>query len=124
MHIKLALDAGGDGGQNNASLALEALRAAIYEWLNVVRILRIFGNGHEHGVNPTSRLDAVESTDNKLKLLVKVLIKVLDATIVGGDADTLDTLFHKLCCDLGFVLADIRLTEEELPVQVGDVDGV
>lgn len=40
------------------------------------------------------------------------------------DLDTLDSFLDKLGCDFGFVLANVTVTEEELTVQVGDVDGV
>lgn len=124
VHVELALDARGDGREDDASLALEALGAAVDERLDPVGVFGLLGDGHEHGIDPSARLDAVQAANDELELLVELLVKVLDAVVVRRDGDALDAPLHELGGDLGLVLAHIVFAEEELAVKVGDVDGV
>lgn len=124
VHVELALDARGDGGEDDARLALEALCAAVDERLDAVRVARLFGHGDEHGVDPAASLDAVEAADDELELAVEGLVKVLDARVVRCDGDALDAVLDKLGRYFGLVLAHVCLAEEELSVQVGDVNGI
>ena len=59
-----------------------------------------------------------------MELFVPVVGFVLNGSVVRGDGDGLDALHDLGGCDLGFAVADIAGTEEELSVEVGDVDGV
>lgn len=124
VHVELALDARCGAGQDDAGLALEALGAAVDERLYPVGVVDLLGNGHEHGVDPAARLDAVQPADDELKLLVEARVKVLDAGVVSGDAHALDALLDEARGNLGLVPAHVGLPEEELSVEVGDVDCV
>ena len=56
--------------------------------------------------------------------MVERLVKVLDAVIVRGDADAGHTALDEAGGYFGLVAANVRLAEEELTIEVGDVDCV
>lgn len=75
-------------------------------------------------VDPATSFNAVQSTDDDLELHVIVFIFILDLANKRGDLDSFHSLLYKGSGDLCLWLANISLAEEELPVQVGDVDGI
>lgn len=107
VHVQLAFYARGEGREDDPGLALEALRAAINQRLDAVRVLRFLGNGDQHRVDPSPSLDAVQAADDELELLVELVVKVLDPLVVRRDLNTLDPLLDELGCDLGLVLANV-----------------
>lgn len=124
VHVELALNTGCHGRKYDSGLALEALSPTINQRLDGVGVFGLLGDRYQHGIDPTACLDAVESTDNKLELLVELLIKILNAVVMGSDGDALDSVLDKLGGDFCFILANVVLAKEELTVQVRDVNGV
>jgi hypothetical protein len=48
----------------------------------------------------------------------------LDFPDIGRNGDTLDSLLDESSGNLSFGFTDICLTEEELPVQIRDINGI
>lgn len=102
MHIQLALDAACDCGQDDPRLASETLGAAIDQGLQAVGIL-IINHADQRGVYPSSRFNAVQTTDNDVELKIVILILVLNLATVWRDLDTFDATFDEAGSHLGFV---------------------
>lgn len=126
VHVQLALYTGCHPGDNNPGLALEALSTAVYKGLHgvgtAVRVL--LRQTNKLGIYPSTGLDAVQPADDELELHVEVVVKVLDAAVVRGDADAVDALLDETGGDLGLVLSHVGFAEKELAVEVGNVDCV
>jgi len=75
-------------------------------------------------IDPSSRFNTVQPTDDHFELHVVVFILVLDFTVIRRDLDPFDTRLHEGCSHFCFRFADVSLSKEELTVQVRDIDGV
>jgi hypothetical protein len=125
VHIELAFDTRGHGREDDPCLTFEPLSATVNKRLDSVWvILCVLSDRHKHGVDPSSGLNRVQTAYNELKLLVEGIVKVLNGDVVGCDANASDTTLDEASGDFGFVGSDIRLTEEKLAVQIGNVNCV
>ena len=75
-------------------------------------------------VQPSSCFHIVKTSNNYLKLRVKIHFKLLDFSGVVIDLNSWTALHYKLSSNLGLVLAHIFLSKEELPVKVGNIDSI
>lgn len=91
--------------------------STINQWLQTLWILRV-DHPNKGGINPASGLDAVQPTDDNLKLHVIVFILILDLAHVRCDIDSLHPLLHKGSSNFSLGLANVSLAEEKLSVQV------
>lgn len=104
-------------------LLLLTFSATINEWLETIGILVI--NHVDQGcIDPSTGLDAVQTTYDNLELHVEVFVEVLNSTVMGSNLDAFDPSLYESSCHLGFGLPNIRLSEEELAIEVGDIDRV
>lgn len=88
-------------------MSLEALSAAIDQRFDSIGILRLFRNGDQHSIDPSSGFDTVQAADDELELLVKLLVKVLDPVIMSGDFNALHSLLDELRCHFGLEFSHI-----------------
>lgn len=95
----------------------------IDKWLEALRILWV-NHPDQGGVYPATSLNAIQTTDDDFELHVVVFILVLDFTDERSDLDALDPPFYKSGSNLSLWLADISLTEKELPIEVRYINGV
>jgi len=130
--VERALEAGGHARVDGAHVALEALGAAVHErdhrrqvWHTLTRLAGLVPHERaHHGIEPPPRLDRVEPHDDDLEATVPFGVLLLDWAVVRRDRHALDSLHHKLgryCC---LRPAHVRVAEEELPIEVGYIDGV
>lgn len=91
--------------------------STINKWLQARRVIFI-DHRDQRGIDPASSFDAVQSTDDNIKLHVVVFIFVLDLADVGCDIHSLHSLLHKSSGDFSFGLSDICLAEQKLPVEI------
>lgn len=106
MHVQLAFDAARHSRKDNPRLASETLGATIDQGLEAVWVFLIH-HADQSGIYPSSRLNAVETTDNDVELEVVVLILVLDLATVWRDLDTFHATFDEACSHFGFVRPDV-----------------
>lgn len=104
-------------------MALEALGAAVDEGFHAIRVFTI-RHVDQGGVDPSACLDAVQSADYNLELLVEVFIKVLYLAVIWRDLDAFDSSLNELGSYFGFEFPYVCMTEEKLAVKVGDVDRI
>lgn len=106
MHIELALDAACHSRKDNPRLAPETFGAAIDQRLQAVGVL-IIHHADQRGIDPSSRLNAVETTDNDVELKIIILVLVLDLATVWRDLDTFYATLDEAASHLGFVRSDV-----------------
>lgn len=75
-------------------------------------------------IDPATSFDTIQAADDNLELHVVVFIFILNLANKRCDLDAFHSLLYKGSGNLCLWFANISLAEEELPVQVGDVDGV
>lgn len=100
VHRQLAFDARREGGQDDTSLALEPFGATVDQRLEGLWVLHVH-HVDERGVDPATRLDAVQAADDQLELHVVLLVLVLDLAVVGGDFDSRDAALDERSGNLG-----------------------
>lgn len=106
MHVQLALYAACHSRKNDPRLASETFGAAIDQGLQAVGVF-IVHHADQSGIYPSSRLNAVETTDNDIELEVVVLVLVLDLATVWRNLDSFYPTFDEACGHLSFVRSDV-----------------
>ena len=81
-------------------------------------------HGHEHPVDPPPGHDAVQPAHHQVKSPIEILVKVLDLAIVWRHPTPGHSVVNELRSHLCLGLAHVLLSEQELSVEVGQVDGV
>ena len=129
IQVERALDARGYAGQDDARIALEALGAAVDKrhdgaLVERARLLVVLEHGQEETVDPASRQYRVQAAHDDVERAIEVHVHVLYALVVGRDGACGHTFAYELGGHLGLGATDIGATEQELPIEVGQVDGV
>lgn len=96
---------------NYSCLSLKAFSAAIDEEsvnLRVVILVELYKR-MDHGVNPASGLNVVETADDDHKLRVEVSTKLLDILVLVADLHPRAPLHDRLRSDLCLVFVDVAL---------------
>lgn len=81
-------------------------------------------HAHQRSIDPASCFDRVETANEHVELHVVALVLVLYLADVRIDLTARHALHDEVGCHRGLGLTDVALSEEELAVEVGDVDGV
>ena len=97
--------------------------ATIYQRLQALWVFFVH-HVHKCSVDPSSRLDAIETADYQLELLVVGIVFVLYFAIEWCDLDTFDSLLNKSSGDFCLRLADIGFAKEKLTVEVGNINSI
>lgn len=98
-------------------------RSAINQWLQALWVFWI-DHSNQCRVDPSASFNTVKPTHNHFELHVIILILVLNLSYVRRNFNTFDALLDEGCGDFGLWLAYVRLAEQKLTVQVGDIDGI
>jgi len=77
-----------------------------------------------HLIQPGTCFRVVQSSHDDREFVLKVFVLVLEFAHVSGDVDVGMELSYEVSSHLSLGLADVSLAEEELPVEVGEFDGV
>lgn len=102
---------------------MSTFSSTVDQRLETLWVLRIH-HSDQRCVDPATSFDAIQATDDNLELHVVVFVFILNLANKRCDLDAFHSLLYKGSGNLGLWLANISLAEKELPVQVGDVDGV
>ena len=108
---------------NQDTQADHTLGASVNEGLEREHIIWV-NHLHQRGIDPSSRLNAVQAADDDLELHVVLLVLILYCAVVRCDFDTLHSGLNKSRGHFGLRPPDVRLSKEELTIEVRDVDDV
>mmetsp|Transcript_3765 Transcript_3765/g.9487 ORF Transcript_3765/g.9487 Transcript_3765/m.9487 type:complete len:247 (+) Transcript_3765:1032-1772(+) len=125
---KDALEARSHTWLDHVHVPSEALCAAVHHrdvcaGLDVAVVVELH-EGADQVIHPPACLERVQPHDDDLKLLVELRLLVLDLCEVGRDVRAKHSVVDEFGGDLGLGAPHVRLAEEELPVQVGELDRV
>mmetsp|Transcript_39546 Transcript_39546/g.86309 ORF Transcript_39546/g.86309 Transcript_39546/m.86309 type:complete len:246 (-) Transcript_39546:25-762(-) len=128
--VEGAIEARGQVRHNHTSLPLQPLGTTVQERNNRRRIGIAIGVFLHHavqcGVHPPAGWDIIQASHNNVELPVKSIVPLLNLTHMGCDPDAhvATPLIDKCCGSGGLGLAHVRLSKQELAIQVGHIDGV
>ena len=93
---------------NTWLLLVYTFRASVDQWLETLHVVMV-NYAHERSVDPTPRLDTVQTTNYQFELHIVVLVFILDFSIIGSNLHAFDPLLNKSSCHFRFRLSYISL---------------
>ncbi len=75
-------------------------------------------------VHPSSRFNVVKTSNDDLELGVETHVEILNFGRVGVDFHSRTSFHYKLGGNFCLELANIMLSEEELPVKICDINSI
>lgn len=81
-------------------------------------------HAHNNAIEPSPRLNIIESGYYDLKLPVEILVEVLDSSCVRNHSTSRHLVHDKFSSSLRFSSSDIFSSEQELSIEIADIDCV